>query len=459
MQSEQKILTLQVYWNYQWHDAGTVRFPNPKTGLTGDMAFTYNGKYVNAVTTAKEGLSFRDERAIGHHVPGHLMKRYPREPVAPVLRDIIPQGAGRRYLLRHWDVTGDPGPSVDFKLLSEGCIAPIGNLRIKEAAEAFEAQVKDTKVISFTQDDISDRDEYLLEYANQLGVVIGGATGAGGDAPKLLVVEDRDGRFYLEGTLPELEIANHWLVKFPRGRMMPEDQDILRAEGIFYEALDQLGQNTIRGAHVVEGRVPALWLPRFDREVAPGGVRRYGVESMYSLNKMIGDGARMEHPDVIVRLREAITHPPEFDTTLCEYLVRDVINYTFGNSDNHGRNTALIKRDGRISLSPAYDLAPMVLDKEAIARTTVWPQEYQHSVYEPNYHKIIRDFAENPDITRARFIAELEKLAGLKKKVVDLGAPGRVLEHKNIVFERPERFLETLKTEAGGDDAQNATKG
>lgn len=453
MQSEQRILTVQVYWNYQWHDAGTVRFPNPKAGLTGDMTFTYNGTYVNAVTTAKEGLSFKDERAIGHNVPGHLMKSYPRNPVAPVLRDIIPQGAGRRYLLRHWDVTRDPGPSVDFKLLSEGCIAPIGNLRIKEAAEVFETLVKETDVISFSRDDISNRDEFLLEYANQLGVVIGGATGAGGDAPKLLIIEALDGRFYLEGTLPEPEIVNHWLVKFPRGRMTLEDQDILRAEGIFYEALDQLGQNTIRGAHVVEGKVPALWLQRFDREVTPEGIRRYGVESMYSLNRMVGDGARMEHTAVLAKLREAITHPPEFDETLCEYLVRDVINYTIGNSDNHGRNTALIKRDGRISLSPAYDLAPMVLDREAIARTTVWPKEYQRNVYEPNYCKIIRHFAENPDITRAQFMGELEKLADLGQTALDLGVPERVLEHKSIVFERPEKVLETLKNKAGGDDA------
>lgn len=95
----------------------------------------------------------------------------------------------------------------------------------------------------------------------------------------------------------------------------------------------------------------------------------------------------------------------------------------------------------------------MVLDKEGIARTTVWPKDYQYSVYEPNYHKVIQDFAEDPDTTRARFIAELEKLADLRKKVVDLGAPERVLEHKNIVFERPARFLKTLKNEGGGDDA------
>lgn len=174
---------------------------------------------------------------------------------------------------------------------------------------------------------------------------------------------------------------------------------------------------------------------------------------MYSLNRMVGDGARMQHLDVLNRLREAITDPPDFDETLCEYLVRDVINYTIGNSDNHGRNTALIKRDGRISLTPAYDLAPMVLDREAVARTTVWPKEYQHSVYEPNYPRIIQDFAENPAITRTRFVAQLEKLMGLEEKVVGLGIPERVLQHKKIVFDRPERFLKALKSEGGGPDA------
>ena len=55
--------------------------------------------------------------------------------------------------------------------------------------------MKGTEVISFAQDDICNRDEFLLEYANQLDVVIGSATGAGGDAPKLLVVEARSSRF------------------------------------------------------------------------------------------------------------------------------------------------------------------------------------------------------------------------------------------------------------------------
>lgn len=63
-----------------------------------------------------------------------------------------------------------------------------------------------------------------------------------------------------------------------------------------------------------------------------------------------------------------------------------------------------------------------------------------------------RSFGTLP-ITLSRFTTELKKLADLRKKVVGLGAPARVLKHKNIVFERPERFLETLRNEAGGDDA------
>lgn len=59
--------------------------------------------------------------------------------------------------------------------------------------------------------------------------------------------------------------------------------------------------------------------------------------------------------------------------------------------------------------------------------------------------------AEDPHATRARFVAEMEKLAEPRAKVVDLGAPRRVLEHKNM-FEHPARFLETLKNKAGGDD-------
>lgn len=70
----------------------------------------------------------------------------------------------------------------------------------------------------------------VTEYAHSRGIAIEGAAGAGREAPKVLLVEDDAGVLYLEGTIDESRIAQHWPVKFPRGRMLSDDEDILRAD-------------------------------------------------------------------------------------------------------------------------------------------------------------------------------------------------------------------------------------
>jgi hypothetical protein len=50
---------------------------------------------------------------------------------------------------------------------------------------------------------------------------------------------------------------------------------------------------------------------------------------------------------------------------LKELILRDVLDVALGNTDNHGRNTAVSKHlDGRIELSPIFDFSPMVLDPQ-----------------------------------------------------------------------------------------------
>lgn len=46
--------------------------------------------------------------------------------------------------------------------------------------------------------------------------LLGNATGAGGNAPKLLLTEGNQGELYLDGVLADDLAARHWLVKFPR---------------------------------------------------------------------------------------------------------------------------------------------------------------------------------------------------------------------------------------------------
>lgn len=415
-------LTIQAYWNGNWTDAGKVVFRDPHKGLTGPLQFYYDTTYVNDADTFRPGLNFTDERAISVALPGDFVSHFNEKHTSPPLRDMIPQGAGRRSLCQLWSVK-DTGPGMDFRLLREGCVAPIGNLRIKEAAEAFQERIAGKIPMAFTRKDVADHNGELIEHADHLGIPIEGATGAGGEAPKLLLVEDEAGALYLEGTLEEARIAQHWLVKFSRGRMLLDDQDILRAEGVFYDVLADLGVDTINGSRLQEGRTLSLWLPRFDRVIRNGQIQRCGVESVYSLMGMVGDGARLQHTDVLSRLNGYLD--TDFDDLLVEYLLRDVINMAIGNTDNHGRNTAILKRDGLVRIAPAFDLAPMVLDREAVARSTVWPRHF-HQPRGVNYAAIIKRFAHDPEAATKTLIGRIGTLADFRAQAIQKGLPGSV---------------------------------
>ena len=425
-------LTIQAYWNNTWHDTGQVVLRSPEQGLTGSFQFYYAAHYINTADTFRPGMGFIDERSVGINLPGNFVRHFNERHIAPVLRDMIPQGSGRRALLKLWGEK-DTGPGLDVRLLKEGCVSPIGNLRIKEAAETFQDRISNQEPAAFTRDNVSERNDELIEHAHNLGIAIGGATGAGGDAPKLLMVEDDEGKLYLEGTIAESRIAQHWLIKFPRGRMLQDDEDILRAESVFYQTLEELGVNTIKGAHIQEGRVPALWMPRFDRAIVAGQVHRYGMESVYSLMRMVGDGARLQHMDVLRQLTQHLS--ANRDAILVDYLLRDIINSAIGNTDNHGRNTAIIKRDGILELAPAFDLAPMVLDREAIARTTVWPKQLQQRDG-VNYTAVLRELAGNPEGATKALIHRLETLEDFRDRAIQNGLPDIARDNPRINLDK-----------------------
>lgn len=421
-------ITIQLFHQGRWLDAGDVRFLDPGKGLTGRMHFYYNPAFIAEV--AGTGFEFTDERAVGANVPANFTGHYDEAQIAPVLRDIIPQGAGRRALERLWGFDRPTGPELDFRLLRDACIAPVGNLRIKEAAEPFYERVTQQAAQGFTVSDIANRASEVIEHAHDLGIAIGGATGAGGDAPKLLVVEDGHGRIFLEGTLAEDQIRQHWLVKFPRGQKTAQDRDVLRAEGIFYQALAACDTYTIQGARLIEGNTPSLWLPRFDRAVQSAAVHRYGMESTYSVMGMLGNGARLQHPDVISAL--TIHSDTDPDEILTEYLVRDIINKAIGNTDNHGRNSALLKRDGKVFLAPAFDLAPMVLDHEGIARSSVWPTEYRDRQGNTDYPAIVKALASSPENVASAMEARLYELTDFPAYAIELGLPETVQRHPQV---------------------------
>ncbi|MAZ05742.1 HipA domain-containing protein [uncultured Marinobacter sp.] len=441
-------LTLQIHWNNRWHDAGLIRFVQPQQGLAGKPMFSYSAGYaVEALEWLGdfEAQGLIDKTAVGVNLPCHLGGDYLAGEIAPVLRDIIPQGAGRRHWLKMLGYERDPEQAIDTRLLAEGCIAPIGNLRIKEAADAFAEKLSQAGPSYFSAEEVCTRADNLVEHAQAMGVAIGGATGAGGDAPKLLLVENHEELFALEGTVPPSEIRKHWLVKFPRGRKTRADVAVLQGEAAIYRALESRGFNTIKESRLDEqdGQF-ALWLTRFDREMVDGELVCHGVESVYSIMGRIGDGSGLDHAEVISKLQTCVTWPANPDRLLADYLVRDILNTAIGNRDNHGRNTSIIKRDRHIELSPAYDLAPMVLDPEAIARTTLWPRKLRSGTLEPDYPSIINALSADPGEVTRGVVDQLEQLTGLKQELAKHGAPAEMLENKVIRFNAVEKALDQL---------------
>lgn len=50
------------------------------------------------------------------------------------------------------------------------------------------------------------------------------------------------------------------------------------------------------------------------------------------------------------------------------YMLRDILNLALRNTDNHGRNAAVLRTGGQVGLSPIFDFAPMFLDPEGPGR-------------------------------------------------------------------------------------------
>lgn len=230
------------------------------------------------------------------------------------------------------------------------------------------------------------------------------------------------------------------LVKFPRGSRGADDCDILRAEYHYYQELASLGVDTIdgEGMRLIEGgRYPSLWLPRFDMQYRGGAWIRHGLESVYS-RMGVATGSFLRHGEILRRLVTLLEtqyrvreQGAEFDAPALaiEWVRRDLLNVAFGNSDNHGRNTALLKRPDGLWLSPVYDFAPMKADPEGVTRTTQWgpPLEVGGEFDWSGIAASLADLVE-PE----RLMGELRRLAvdleGLHERLAARGVPARILD-------------------------------
>ena len=440
-----KNFTIQALINFQWLDIAELQILQPEKGAASLCELEYDLNY------AIQHLDKMDEYACSLSLPIHLLVKHESKKWFGFLDDIVPSGAARRYWLRYLGLHHLSHAEQDTILLEKGTIAPVGNLRIKEAVPLRDPK-STLHLRQFTVTDVVNRHADFLEYAQQMGAISGGATGAGGEAPKLLIRLSDDEKVWID-TYQEnfTQPDQHYLVKFPRGSRSELDCNILRAEYYYYHELHSLGFNTIdiNQMRLIEGNsYPSLWLPRFDVQWTNQEWTRFGLESVYSvLNKPAG--SHLNHFEVIEQMCNLLKKvDSQFDSQhfVCEWLQRDLLNIIFGNSDNHGRNTSLLKINGQIILAPIYDFAPMKADPEQIIRSTTWGSPYEEGG-EYRWDQITNQLSIwcEPETAMMMLKQLAVQLLGLKERLIERGVPEQIMTIPGMNFDYVEDKLKRWK--------------
>lgn len=436
--------TVQLFSEGVWHEVAEV-------ALWGDLkegwgAKTYSG-YSSDWVVAHQGS--RDAHALSCQYPVTF------EPIRchhwPVfLIDMLPQGYGREELLRRLEIPMTANARADWQLLMAGAGNPIGNLRIKEAAEWLGQHRGSLK--GFSDEEVAYRSEDFAEYLATHGLFVAGSSGVQGEWPKILLTRAEDGLLYLDHDLPDSRACAHYIVKFGRGR----DQDlatILRHEAPYMNAAKLLGLR-VHAPLTYSDR--ALFIPRFDRVVVNGKVERLAQESIASLTGKSGFTTLPSHEEVCRALMLRCTNPSE---EVIEYLKRDVVNLALGNKDNHAINTALQRNfAGTVQLSPLYDFVPMYLHPDGIARRIRW--EVGDGI-QLNWSKVIErlccisaELEENTGrrpghLDRERLVNELKGMGPILESIAqhgqDMGFEAHVADHVRWSIYEQVRQLDLLQ--------------
>ncbi|MCO8082830.1 type II toxin-antitoxin system HipA family toxin [Acinetobacter lwoffii] len=426
--------TLQIYQEDEWLDCAIVEIVGQQqTGWQAATRTSYLFEY------AISYMNLSDGHALAYHLPVNVQNTL-QSTWPAFLMDLLPQGYGRKELLRQLNFSENTQEQADWALLKAGAGNPIGNLRVKEAYEWLQGQFPVQQNHGFSLDQVVERQEKFIESLASYGLFIAGSSGIQGEWPKLLLTQGHDDLFYLDHTLTDHQVKQHWLVKFSRGSDQNLDK-ILMHEALYMKIAQYLG---LRVHQELELHGKTLFIPRFDRKIIDGKVERIAQESIASLGGKAGFGVRMIHNQICSLLMQCCTEPKQ---EIFEYLKRDLANVALGNKDNHTRNTAIQRfNNGIIQLTPLFDFAPMWLHPDGIARTTRWERDDHGGM--PIWHSVIEQIAEStmidPQEIKAVLIEQLPLYQGLLEHMQHLQLAPEILENSQYRIDNICQQLEEL---------------
>jgi serine/threonine-protein kinase HipA len=347
---------IEIFHEDQWLDAAQASFSDVvRNGFrASNCVFEYDLDYAFSDTPPPVSLTLPVDAT------RHVMQTWPA-----FLYDLVPQGNGRRFLLDRLQIPD--AQASDLPLLCAGAFNPIGRLRIREAVAYF-AQHRERHELSadgFVFDELLARAPEFHETMMVHGMLATGGTGIQGVAPKYLLTEGHDGKWYPDAALPDGQARRHYIVKRPRGSS-EADRKVLRNEARYMEVAHRFG---IRTFDLPVLHSDMLFIPRFDRRTQDGRVLRLHQESAASVAGLAGFGLQADQFRLLAAIRRVVDNPIE---ETIEFIRRDVLNLAMRNTDNHARNTAVHTVDGVTRITPLFDFAPMYLDPEGITRAARW---------------------------------------------------------------------------------------
>lgn len=420
-------LHVQVLIEGSWRRAAELEFLAAARGRSGRCTFEYEHDYLFERIGKASPLAAVSLKLPVEFSP-QVLDRWPA-----FLDDVQPMGSARDWWLQRLNLRDEA--ASDFEVLRNGTIAPIGNLRIEEAVPEKKEPPR-----RFLRQAVIEREHAFIEYAASAGAQVGGATGAGGASPKLLLRCDDAGQVWIDVWQDDPACPDqHYLVKFARSRA-ERDRTILRSEYVYYKALAALGFETIpqEGLALHEGPSgPSIWLPRFDVARRDGLEIRYGLESLYSLLK--AEPASFQKHQAALSALQGVLSPKDWPAVRLEYLKRDLLNLVFGNSDNHCRNIAVLKTESTVRLAPIFDFAPMKMDLEGITRSTTW--EGYESGGEVDWKGLLRSFGPDEASLREGLHDLASRLRNLPHLLADLGLPEETLNFAALDLRGTEKRL------------------
>lgn len=409
-------VVVQIHTRGRWQRAATIDFREPEKGYRGATYFQYDDEYALTCLDATDARAVSGRFAVSFEL--HRLSHWPAFAL-----DLLPSGNARREMLDRLQLRD--GPTADVTLLQNAQFAP-GNLRIQPAAEPQRAEHP-----GFGLEDILTRKDTFIEYARERGASVAGSSGAQGDAPKFLLVQDKKKRWHSEGALSDDAVAKHWIVKFPRGKT-ERDRLVLRNEAAYMRVAKEVG---LRVAELPRFQDDTLFVPRFDRIVRKSGVFHCGLESLCSLSGEAEFGGRLPLERLCADLAR---HSSTAKADVVELIKRDILNVMLGNTDNHARNSAVLKTPG-VALSPLYDFAPMSLDPEGIPRLCRWTDAESDGL--PDWCKVVTI------ASRATAIAEKDLIRPLIAFRTKLAPFARILKRCRVdpeVVEIMQRRIATV---------------